>query len=182
MTTVKNNAGNMKAYGLPAYTPVPVAVPPQVDPQAVVDYWTRLGNISPYGQSFLLKSFADYWRPHGSNDYKEKYGPMYDQLGNVLYGASGTAAGFSETKLQGAANLVYLAVHGKDNIPQNVSDIQTGIDTQNHGATFSVREYTPYKQSSFEGTPPEFDQEANGGFVIYPNKPNINMMRSVYAK
>jgi len=26
------------------------------------------------------------------------------------------------------------------------------------------------------------DDSANGGFVIYPNKPNINMMRSVYSK
>jgi len=28
----------------------------------------------------------------------------------------------------------------------------------------------------------DFDSFANGGFLLYPNKPNTNMMRSVYAK
>jgi len=180
MTKVKDNPGNILAYGQNAGTPVAVAVPSGVDPQGVVNYWADRSVLSAF-------QFANYWQAGGPNDYKVNYGKfgpnaaMYDQFGNFLYGDSGSAIGFPGFTLQTMGDLIYYKNHGTANIDINVNDIQSGIDAHDKGATLSVGEYTPHDDWSLGG-PPDSDSAAAGGFLIYPNKPNNNMMSGVYRK
>jgi RHS repeat-associated protein len=41
---------------------------------------------------------------------------------------------------------------------------------------------TPLNEGNFSSLNSTFSNQAAGGFVLYPNKPNTNMMQSVYAK
>ena len=95
MTSVKNPV-QATAYGLPMGTSTAIAVPPDVNPQAQVDYWASTIFKGPV-------PFAAYWIPGGSHDYKNTngaMGPMYDAYGNFAYGATGAAAGYSSSTLQ----------------------------------------------------------------------------------
>jgi len=133
MTTVKNSAqAAATSYGVPVGTNVPIAVPPGVNPQTMVNQW---------GSGSLFNGPAEFaytWRPNGPNDYKQQ-NPMYDAYGNFLYGATGQAAGFSSGFLQTTANLL----HGGTNNPINTTDIQSGFDAIANGGQLSIEEYTP---------------------------------------
>jgi hypothetical protein len=94
MTQVKNPAQAQK-LGLPVGTPVPIAVPPGIDPQAAVNQFKNSWDPTPL-------SFYEYWKDP-SHNYK-KTNPMYDAYGNFSYGATGAADGFSCKQLQDEAN------------------------------------------------------------------------------
>ncbi len=115
MTSVKNPAQS-NAFGLPIGTPIAIAVPPNVNPQQLVNNW----HCTPFKGPI---PFGWFWRPNGPNDYK-KISPMYDAFGNFEYGATGSAAGYSSHDLQGAGNML----HNGNNNPVNKNDIQSGSD------------------------------------------------------
>jgi hypothetical protein len=130
MTQVKN-AAQAAQLNLPTGTPVPIAVPPGVNPQSAVDQFKN--SWDPTDVSFYF-----YWKDP-SHDYKNKNGPMYDAYGNFSYGATGAADGFKCKTLQDEAN----KLHGGKNNPINTTDIQSGFDAIHNGGTLSTKEYTP---------------------------------------
>lgn len=113
ITRVKNQA-QANRLGVPVGSVAPIIVPPGQDPQGMINQWGS--NILPHPIDF-----ANTWKPGGPNDYK-LISPIYDAYGNFEYGATGTAGGFSNTTLQGMADLL----HGGTNNPINTQDIQSG--------------------------------------------------------
>ena len=148
MTTIKNSA-QAQAYKdngvngiIVGKTSVPIAVPPGVDPQGMVN--TAAGFASINGPSLISSpAFALFWLPYGPNDYKYWIGPMYDAFGNFEYGATGEAAGFSDTMLQGAADFV----HGGQNNLININDIQAGFGAISNGGKLGIVDYNPQSLS-----------------------------------
>jgi RHS repeat-associated protein len=130
-TLVKNSA-QAKLLGLPIGTAVPIAIPPGINPQALVNKWGSGAMFNGLGE------FAWTWRERGPNDYK-RISPIYDAYGNFEYGATGEAAGFSIGLLQFAAN----AFHGGTNNPINTADIQSGFSAIAGGSELCVTNYTP---------------------------------------
>jgi len=57
------------------------------------------------------------------------------------------------------------------------NDTSTNSTVPSFGSSIKINQ-----QSGYADLSSNFDSYANGGFVIYPNKANTNMMRSVYAK
>jgi len=207
MTWVKNSA-QARSFGVPQNTPVAIAVPPGVNPQSMVNTAADFADLlsDPV-------AFAGYWMPYGPNDFK-RLNPMYDAAGNFLYGATGSAAGYSDITLQSAADVLSILLHGQRNNPINSMDIEQGYGAISLGGTLGITEYTPPQLSTNSNTSslasqdtsatvqlsaninassvPSQDTSASldagdesgaaGGYVIYPNMPNTNMTRSVYAK
>ena len=192
-TWVKNST-QAGILNVPVGTSVPVAVPPGINPQAMVNSW---GSGSIFND---LPEFGWTWRPYGPNDYKNQNLPtsaIYDAYGNFEYGATGAAAGINSDLLVGMGDLLH-PFQGFQNNPINTYDIQSGYYAISSGGTLGTTEYTPPAPTSsvpvgtgasgVSNSKPSdsvgdfSDSAAEGGFVIYPNKPNMNMMRSVYAK
>jgi hypothetical protein len=155
MTTIKN-AAQAKAYRdagvngpiTVGVTSVPIAVPSGINPQTMVNSWAGSSSTTNFSPSAYLP-FAGFWIPYGPNDYKIWRGPMFDAFGNFEYGATGEAAGFTDTMLQDAAILV----HGGQNDLININDIQAGFDAINNGGKLGIVDYNPpplkpiYKQN-----------------------------------
>jgi RHS repeat-associated protein len=181
-TWVKNSTQAM-SLNLPVGTSVPIAVPPGKDPQAMVDTWKSKSPLDAI-------EFAWTWRPRGDNDYKQGPGnSKYDAYGNFEYGATGAAAGFSSNVLVGMGDLL----HNGNNNPINTHDIESGSFAISNGGKLSTTDYAPTSSSTVSAEKylnveivgfdePGLTNSAAGGFVLYPNKPNMNMMRSVYSK
>ncbi len=132
-TTVKNRA-QARLLGVVVGTHVPIAVPPGIYPQAMVNSWHSGSLFNSYPE------FAWTWRPGGPNDYK-LISPIYDAYGNFEYGATGAAAGFSCTTLQAAGDVL----HGGQNNPINTKDIQAGCSAVYGGRKQSTRAYNSLK-------------------------------------
>lgn len=130
MSQVKNSA-QAKAFNLPIGTPIPIAVPPGVDPQQAVNQFEHSWDPTPL-------SFYCYWKDPAHN-YKAGGHPQYDAYGNFSYGATGAADGFSLETLQGEAD----RLHGGKNNPINKTDIQSGFDAIHKGGKLSTKDYTP---------------------------------------
>jgi RHS repeat-associated protein len=130
-TTVKNDA-QAQNYGVPVGTQVAIAVPPGVDPQGLVNYWSQTWFNGP-------GPFAWFWRPGGPNDYKLT-NPMYDAFGNFEYGATGEAAGYSCPTLTGVGDALH---HGTNN-PINTADIISGFNAIANEGVLSVEESTTF--------------------------------------
>jgi hypothetical protein len=130
MTVVKNPA-QAKLLGLPVGSPVPIEVPPGVNPEAIVKtFQSSKGSLSNNDLSLAIT-----FRPGGPNDYKQGPGhAVFDAYGNFAFGAAGTAGGFSAAHLQGGANAVKLG----HNDPVNTMDIQSGIRAISRGGTLST--------------------------------------------
>jgi hypothetical protein len=127
MTTVKNNLqAASTSYGEPVGTQVPIAAPPNVDPQALVN---SFGSVWTNG----WLPFAMAWKPGGPNDYKLQ-NPMFDAFGNFEFGAAGAHAGISCSTLKSAGNFL----HGGQNNPINTTDIVSGFNAIDSGATLTV--------------------------------------------
>jgi len=131
-TTVKNSAQG-KNFGVPVGTLVPIAVPPGVNPQSLVDSW---GDGSMFNG---LGEFAWFWRPGGPHDYK-LISSRYDAFENFEYGATGAAVGFSLSLLQNAANATH---KGWTNNPINTADINSGYRAISEGGKLCVKDYPP---------------------------------------
>jgi hypothetical protein len=133
MTIIKN-VQQAKAYGLNQCDNTAIAVPAGVNPQQLVDAFGSVPNGDNIG-------FALYWRPFGSNDYKNVpgLGPMYDAFGNFEYGATGEARGYSLSTLTGMGDLL----HGGSNYPINTSDITSGYNAIAAGGTLGTIDYNP---------------------------------------
>jgi RHS repeat-associated protein len=132
MTTIKNNV-QARQLGRPRGSRVPIFVPVGVNPQKIVATWRASGEWFP----FNLPAFGVAFMPGGIYDFKLAIrggGPIYDSLGNFLYGWSGWNAGISESALQGMGD----RIHGGMNDPVNVFDIQLGIDGAKTGGTINV--------------------------------------------
>jgi hypothetical protein len=129
MTTIKN-AAQALVLGRFIGSPVPIFVPPGQNPQQTINAWSRTTFPSN------VPNFYAAFKPGGPNDFKLSAlgGPIYDSYGNFLYGASGQAAGILSSVLQGVGDLI----HGGQNNPVNVFDIQLGIDTVRRGGAVSV--------------------------------------------
>ena len=144
LTTVKWG-GQERGYGQVTGTPVPIAVPPDVDPQAQVDYWAAKGeDAKDYDPESLFTSFnldfGAYWVPGGPHDYK-LIDPMYDAYANWMLGATGEATGsYSSDYLLWAAQSVRDFLGQGQNSPVNIYDILAGY---NAGGTLSTIEYNP---------------------------------------
>jgi hypothetical protein len=124
MTVVKNDAQALpSSYGLPSGTDVFIAVPPGVNPQAVVNQTSGLS----------LPGLVYAYRPGGPLDYKN-INPMYDALGNFLFGAAGAKHGSSCGTMTGIGDLA----HGGANNPINTGDIQSGFNALAYGGQLSV--------------------------------------------
>jgi hypothetical protein len=126
MTTVKNLA-QAQRLGVFIESAVPIFVPPGQNPQATVNRWSAARGPT------ILTSFFSAFQPGGPNDFK-LISPIYDPYGNFIYGASGQAAGIPSWLLQGTGHLI----HGGQNNPINVWDIQLGIDAVRMGGVISV--------------------------------------------
>lgn len=167
LTTVKN-IDQVSGYGQLINTPVPIAVPEGVDPQAMVNTWSTLGNwsVTPPGapnpfsdnvyDNSLPYAFFAYWVPFGPNDFKRWDSPMYDASANFLYGATGTALGLSPDTLLLMGDLTH-ASQNFQNFPQNTADITSGITAISNGGTLRTQEYNP------------------GDQIPLPNLPNTNL-------
>jgi hypothetical protein len=121
MTKIKNTA-QQRALGKARGTMIPILVPDGVNPQQIIDFWSASSTLFPLN----LPAFTGAFMPGGLYDFKlpsRGGGPIYDAFGNFLYGASGEAAGISALMLQGVGDLI----HGGQNDPINVGDINTGI-------------------------------------------------------
>lgn len=132
-TTVKNDTqAQMLGAGV-GTRGVPIFVPDNQDPQAAVDQWHT--NLA--GPGFTrYADFYFYWSSP-DHDYKNQNLPessIYDAYGNFMYGATGTAAKFPESTLQGMAD----RLHGGCNDPINTRDIQSGIDAIKNGGVIIV--------------------------------------------
>jgi RHS repeat-associated protein len=130
MSQVKNDA-QAKALGLPKGTPIPIAVPPGIDPQQAVNQFKNSWN--PTGSDFYF-----YWKDPTHN-YKAGGHPQYDAYGNFSYGATGAADGFTCKTLQDEGD----KLHGGKNNPVNKTDINSGFDAVNKGGKLSTKDYTP---------------------------------------
>ena len=126
MTTVKNLA-QAQRLGVFIESAVPIFVPSGQNPQATINGWGAARGPS------ILTSFFSAFQPGGPNDFK-LISPIYDPYGNFIYGASGQAAGIPSSLLQGMGHLI----HGGQNNPINVFDIQLGIDAVRMGGVISV--------------------------------------------
>jgi RHS repeat-associated protein len=134
-TNVKNPAQS-SISGIPVRFPMRIAVPSDVDPQALVNQWRRTTPPTPW--TYL--HFAAFWSPGGKHDYKlpkneGPNAPIYDAFGNFEYGATGAAAGFDLETLEGAGELA----HGGTNSLINEADIDEGFEAIKNGGTLSKR-------------------------------------------
>jgi hypothetical protein len=135
-TTIKNQP-QADAVNAPIGSTVPVMVPPDVDPQGMVDQWR-----SNSGNNGIMNDadFAWTWHQKGANDYKnadkypEKTRPAYDAYGNFEYGATGAAVGYSPDTLTRMGDIT----HGGTNHPVNTRDIQSGSNAILNGGTLST--------------------------------------------
>ena len=144
------NPRQAAGFGLPESTSVPIRVPAEVNPQAMVDLWRQKRRHaetishppgSPYslpGPTLrLFTDFKDYWgdKNHDWKNYDQKFvlnnASVYDAFGNFMYGATGTAGGLAG--LRTVAN--YL--HDWQNHPVNRADIESGISAISTGCTLS---------------------------------------------
>jgi uncharacterized protein RhaS with RHS repeats len=128
MSVVKNPA-QAAAFGFPVGTPVAIAVPPKQNPQGDVDCWKN-------GVVRGRDAFKRYWSDKKHN-YKVEYGAMYDAYGNFMFGATGASAGYWISTLQEAGE--YL--HGLNNNPINVQDIQSGYSAIANGGQITIIDY-----------------------------------------
>lgn len=94
----------------------------------------------PGGHGDAPVSFAWYWRPGGSNDYKLR-NSMYDAYGNFAYGATGATTGYSCSVLTGVGDLL----HKGSNNPINTLDISQGFNAINKGEIISIIDFTPHR-------------------------------------
>jgi RHS repeat-associated protein len=134
-TKVKDNA-QKGIVGVRFNTPIYIAVPPQVDPQSLVNYWAS----QPSSWHLTTwETFKNYWRPNGPHDYKNDKslaGPaIYDAFGNFEFGATGEAAGFHLETLQLAGDWVHRGI----NNPINQADIKSGFDAIQKNGKLSTK-------------------------------------------
>ncbi len=154
LTAVKN-MGQAQQFGFPIGTAVPIAVPPNINPQTMVDSWSSKG-------VFSLGSFASTWQQNGPNDYKRR-NPMYDAYGNFEYGATGASAGYPAWLLQGAATAPKTFTPGGQN-SQNTADIQSGYNAIANGGTLTTVDYVPITPPSLTlGTTPAAGSNQSAG-------------------
>jgi len=73
----------------------------------------------------------------------------------------------------------YLSVEVTDIIPENVSTTPSPSVTPTVPSNTLA---TPNLSTSTTDSTDSSESAANGGFLIYPNMPNTNMMQSVYSK
>lgn len=121
----------------------------------------------------------------GSLDFKQSLNPAdlftfngelqtHDSLGNSAFAASLTQLGFSELSIRGGSQIQALIQTHRLDMPGDQPALGAGIN------------FNFTKPSLFNTSPSNqfFSSPAagNGGFVLYPNKPNTNMMRAVYSK
>jgi RHS repeat-associated protein len=143
MTVVKN-AAQAKLFGLPVGSPIPISVPPGVNPQALVNAWRAAGAL-PTGALALNVAFGEFWMPGGSHDYKQQSPKSkYDAFGNFEFGATGVAAGFTGAHLQNEATNIQKVKQRNplaSNDPVNTMDIQSGIRAESRGGTLGTTTY-----------------------------------------
>jgi RHS repeat-associated protein len=129
------NSDQAAIAGWPIDTPIRIAVPPGIDPQTMVDQWSS-GGIWSRRSALNLRTwfaFKKFWS-QPENDYKKKYGKIFDACANFEFGATGAAAFFGLPALQAAAD--YL--HGGTNDPVNTADIQSGYEAIAQGGKLST--------------------------------------------
>jgi len=134
MTKVKTQE-QADLLGVPIGTDVPIFVPPDVDPQAMVDQWSRPTEKSPI-------DFYETWKPGGPNDYKKRFGAIYDAYGNFEYGATGAAYGFTKAEIEGGGEMAAFYQHHAFNNPINRADIGAGHSVISGGGKLLT---IPYK-------------------------------------
>ncbi len=132
MTTIKN-AAQARVLGRFIGSPVPIFVPPGVNPQAIINRWAIQSASVPSTSGDSLASFYYAFRPGGPYDFK-LINPIFDASGNFIYGASATSAGYPSSVVQGIPQLM----KGGQNDPVNIYDIQSGIDAMMMGGTITV--------------------------------------------
>jgi hypothetical protein len=122
-------------------TPIYIAVPLGVDPQALVDTWTyNKHGKKETGQSIV--AFLDCWKPGGPHDYKSLNRPsseIYDAFGNFEFGASGCGAGFDLGNLLWWGDKAHGGINGKHD-PINSADITSGYNSIKDGGTLGIEE------------------------------------------
>jgi hypothetical protein len=135
--------------------------------------WGEIVNQSLPGQPWDTKQYLPYASTFIVNGKAEQR----DYVGNVAWGAGLNALGVGETTARLGAQGQSILAHGTLDDPRDQEAISFGYTLplpsfQGAGATGSWG----------SGVSGSWDSSANGGFVIYPNKPNTNMMQSVYSK
>jgi hypothetical protein len=125
MTAVKNPAqAAPSSYGLPVGTPVPIAVPIGENPQNIVNWSSSLG----------IGGILFVYRPGGGLDFKQR-NPMFDALGNFLFGATGAKHGSSCSEMTWFGDKAHAS---GVNDPINTFDIQSGFNALARGGVLSV--------------------------------------------
>jgi RHS repeat-associated protein len=132
-TKVKDNA-QVNTAGVPINTPIYIAVPQGINPQNVVNTFKSENWLNP---SFI-EHFDQFWS-NPANDYKTKYGAIYDAFGNFEYGATGAEMGLPLSILQGEANHLSKKKHGIPNVPINVADINSGYNAISGGGKLGTK-------------------------------------------
>jgi len=127
---------------------------------------------------------------HAINDQSASLpGSLFQSLANRYFPDSKIAAGIADV-----LDLTLALTSGREwalgsvpKIVQAISDPFTVGSTVSTGSNYvipksnsSINENINY--DTFRNIMADPDSVANGGFVIYPNKPNLNMQRVVYSK
>jgi len=121
--------------GVAVNTPIRIAVPPGIDPQTMVDQWSS-GSIWSFRSALNPRTwfaFKKFWS-NPDNNYKDKYGKIYDACANFELGATGAAAFIGLPILEAEAD----RLHGGTNDPINRADIQSGFEAIDKGGKLST--------------------------------------------
>jgi RHS repeat-associated protein len=131
---------------------------------------TKIVNWSATGKPWDFKWQTDYLDPK-SLYLMNGVAQQYDVAGNALWAAGMKKIGVPELAAKAGAEYYSLKSTGKLDDARDQAGISYGYQYFDTSST--------YNSFSFAGAD---TSSAAGGYVIYPNKPNTNMTRSVYNK
>lgn len=120
--------------GVKVGTPIRIAVPPDIDPQAMVDQWSS-GSVWSFRSALnplTWLAFKKFWSDK-NNNFKAQ-SKIFDAFGNFELGATGAAAFFGLPILEIEAD----RLHGGTNDPINRADIQSGFEAIEKGGRLST--------------------------------------------
>ena len=177
----------------------PENVPPNIDYLKNIDEAEYIGHLMKNSSTTLTGSLKFYnaVRTGGIWDYKKGGRIEYEPFGNYHFGVVSAAADIPEFVGKLGAGL-YQALtdykigskdlEGIDGVIEGLKNIQwhnwKDYFDDPRDQRWIEEGYNDFREDFFN-TSNQLNQNisnASGAFVLYPNKPNTNMMRAVYAK
>jgi hypothetical protein len=135
---------------------IPMYAPANLNPQSYINAGTAIASIGTFSpgsaMGLLLDSQGQLAAAGAMYGLSNNSGPLaikntyatFDAAGNFVYGAMGTAAGYSGWEVQAAGGAYHTWTSGFGstqyfgNLQINYNNIQAGINTQKAGGTLSV--------------------------------------------